>query len=114
MIEQALREAGFTGVETVDGVVFARSNPALPEFTARAVDGAWHLSQAWPLRASDRQIAAWNALYPQVPMDIHHGETRITLWATAETLPLWAEMTEKMVAQCVAWRRATRQRDEGM
>ena len=114
MMEQALRAAGFTGIETIDGVIYARSNPALPEFTATPTGDSWQLALAWPLRATDAQIAAWTALHPAAPMDVYQGETRITLMATAESLPLWVQLVDAMVAQCVAWRRDTRQRDEGM
>lgn len=111
---QALIEAGFTGVECVEGVIFARSDPALPEFTATEIDGSWQLAQAWPLRATDAQIADWNCRHPEAAMDIYQGETRITLRIPPATLRLWANLTHEMVAQCVEWRRATRQRDEGM
>ncbi|OYZ87139.1 MAG: hypothetical protein B7Y00_05640, partial [Sphingomonadales bacterium 17-56-6] len=60
-MEQLLREAGFTGVEVLDGVIYARSDPVLPEFTATAIGGCWILAQAWPLRATPAQIAAWTA-----------------------------------------------------
>ena len=113
-MEQLLREAGFTGVETVDGVIYARSNPVLPEFTATEIEGAWQLAQSWPLRATPAQIAQWTAQHPEAPMDIHQGEAQITLRATPENLALWADLTRAMVAQCIAWRRETRQRDEGM
>ena len=113
-MEQLLREAGFIGVELVDGVVYARSDPALPEFTATEIAGCWQLALAWPLRASTSQIVQWTALHPEAPMDIHQGETRITLRATPETLALWTDLTRAMAAQCIAWRRETRQRDEGM
>lgn len=113
-MEYALREAGFTGVETVDGVIYARSNPALPEFTATPAGAGWQLALAWPVRATDAQIAVWAACHPDAPMDIFEGETRITLQATAEDLPRWAGLVEAMVAKCLEWRRTTRQRDEGM
>lgn len=113
-MEQALREAGFTGVEAVDGVIYARSDPALPEFTATALGADWLLAQAWPLRATEAQIAVWTVLHPDAPMDIHHGETRISMLAAPADLPRWREVTAAMVVQCVDWRRATRQRDEGM
>lgn len=113
-MEDALRAAGFTSVEAVDGVIYARSNPALPEFTVTFLAGEWQLAQSWPLRATSAQIAAWNLENPDAEMDIHHGETRITAVARPETLRLWVKLTEKMVAQCTAWRRETRQRDEGM
>ncbi|WP_054008155.1 hypothetical protein [Cypionkella psychrotolerans] len=113
-MEQLLREAGFTGVEVVDGVIYARSDPTFPEFTATQSGRDWLFAQAWPLRATPAQIAQWTAQHPDAPMDIYQGETRITLRATPENLTLWADLTRAMVAQCVAWRRATRQRDEGM
>ena len=114
MMEQALREAGFSGVEVVDGVIYARSDAALPEFTATPAGADWILSQAWPLRATDVQMADWTAQHPDAPMEIGNGETRISMRATPADLPRWREVTAAMVAQCVAWRRATRQRDEGM
>lgn len=114
MMEQALRAAGFARVETVDGVICARSTAVLPEFTATRMGAGWQLSFAWPLRASPAQCAEWTAAHPIAPMDIHHGETRITLLASPETLPLWRDLMDAMVSNCTAWRRATRQRDEGM
>jgi hypothetical protein len=113
-MEQALREVGFTGVETVDGVIYARVSATLPEFTVSKTGDIWQLAQAWPLRASEAQIAAWTALNPHAPMDLFQGETRITLPFTPENLGLWAGLVEQMVAKCTQWRRATRQRDEGM
>lgn len=113
-MEQLLRAAGFAGVETVDGVIYARNDPTFPEFTATQIGADWLLAQAWPLRATPAQIAQWTAQHPEAPMDIHQGETRITLRATPEHLAVWADLTRAMVAQCIAWRRETRQRDEGM
>ena len=113
-MEQLLRAAGFTGVETVDGVIYARSDAALPEFTVTETATGWILAQAWPLRATAAQIASWNARHPEALMDIHQGETRITLPVSPENLARWAALTQEMVTQCVAWRRETRQRDEGM
>ena len=113
-MEQLLRAAGFTGVETVDGVIYARSDPALPEFTVTETATGWILAQAWPLRATAAQIASWNARHPEALMDIHQGETRITLPVSSGNLTRWVDLTREMVTQCVAWRRETRQRDEGM
>lgn len=113
-MEQLLREAGFTGVEAVEGVIYARSEPTYPEFTATQIGANWFLAQTWPLRATPAQIAEWTVRHPDAPMDIYQGETRITLRSSPENLALWADLTRAMVAQCVAWRRATRQRDEGM
>jgi hypothetical protein len=113
-MENALHEAGFIGVETVGDVIYARTSPALPEFTVALSAGKWQLAQSWPLRATPAQIAVWNAENPNAVMDIHQGETRITAILSPETLGRWADLTLKMVAQCTAWRRETRQRDEGM
>jgi hypothetical protein len=113
-MEQTLRAAGFIGVETLDGVIYARSDAALPEFTVSENAGQWQLAFAWPLRATPAQVAAWNSLHPDATMDIFQGETRITMAATAENLALWAVLIAEMVAKCTLWRRATRQRDEGM
>ena len=113
-MEHLLRAAGFTGVEAVGGVIYARSDPTFPEFTATQIGAIWLLAQTWPLRATPAQIADWTAQHPDAPMDISQGETRITLRATPENLALWAELTRAMVAHCVAWRRETRQRGEGM
>jgi hypothetical protein len=113
---KALGAAGFSGIEVVDGVIYARSRPELPDFTAVAADGDYLLSFAWPLRATLAQIADWNARHPGVVMDIHLGETRIRRYVAADLAVLhnWATLIDVMVAQCTLWRRATRQQDEGM
>jgi hypothetical protein len=115
-MQKALLQAGFFGVEMAAGVIYARSRPELPEVTALAEGEAYLLGFAWPLRATAAQIAEWNALHPAVRMDIHQGETRIRTYAAAEPTALrdWAGVIDEMVAQCTLWRRATRQRDEGM
>ena len=113
-MEDALRKAGFSGVETAGGVIYARTDPALPEFTATPAGQGWQLALSWPLRATDAQIADWTAQHPDAPMDIHQGETRITAQVPPTTLPHWAALVQAMVAHCTGWRRNTRQRDEGM
>ena len=55
MMEQALRDAGFTGVEMVEGVIYARSNPVLPEFTATQTADGWQLALQ-RMRAGDKWI----------------------------------------------------------
>lgn len=113
-MEDELKAAGFSGVETVAGVIYARLNPAQPEFTATPDGQGWQMALAWPLRATEAQIAAWMALHPDAPMDIHNGETRVTLQIPPGTLPGWAATVEAMIATCTGWRRGSRQRDEGM
>ncbi len=111
MIDQLIA-AGFSGVEMVDGVIYARSHPAVPEFIARQHAAAWQLEIAWPVRATDMQRAAWNSAHPDAQLDIYNGETRMVMGA--DDLPRWAMLCDKMVIQCTQWRRETRQRDEGM
>lgn len=115
-MEQALLQAGFSGVEVQSGVIYARINPALPEFTATPDGAFWMLAQAWPLRATGAQIMGWMAAHPDAPMDIFQGETRIRMRVAADPAALhrWAAVCEQMVAKCTEWRRSTRQRDEGM
>jgi hypothetical protein len=113
-MEHLLREAGFIGIEVLDGVIYARSDPTFPEFTATRVDNIWTLAQTWPLRSTPAQVLDWSTQHPDAPMDIHQGETRITLRATPDNLKLWGNLTQTMVSQCIVWRRETRQRDEGM
>lgn len=115
-MEQALHQAGFTGIETQAGVIYARISPALPEFTATPDGAFWMLAQAWPLRATALQMAAWVQAHPDAPMDIFQGETRIRMRVSADPAVLrrWAEVCEQMVTKCTEWRRSTRQRDEGM
>ncbi len=112
----ALQEAGFSGVDVVDGVIYARARAELPECTASPQSEGYLLAFAWPLRATSAQIATWNARHPSVPMDIHQGETRIRARANAEVAALrnWAALIDMMVANCTEWRRASRQQDEGM
>ncbi len=114
-MDEALRQAGFGGVEVVGEVIYARVRPEWPEFTCVAEGEGWQLAFAWPLRATGAQIAGWTAEHPEVPMDLHAGETRIRMRVDgAESLQHWAGMVAEMVARCTLWRRETRQRDEGM
>lgn len=110
----AIRTAGFYGVTDEGGVIYARSNPALPEFTAVFDGEAWRLAIVWPLRATAEQLAGWNNLYPDTPLDTDLGETRMQMRATPDDLAKWAQRVDLMVAKCTRWRRVTRQRDEGM
>ena len=104
----------FQGVVTQGGVIYARTAPHLPEFTATPDGAGWVMAFAWPLRATPAQMAGWNDLYPDCPMDTDTGETRIRMRAGADDLALWAERLGHMVAKCTQWRRDSRQRDEGM
>jgi hypothetical protein len=114
----AMRDAGFVGIECENGIVYARSHAALPEFTASPHGDGWCFSIAWPLRASADQCADWARLHPDAPLDVALGETRMQFLTTAQdaktALARWADLVAQMVATCTLWRRATRQMDEGM
>lgn len=115
-MREALAAAGFSGIEEFDGVVYARSRPELPDFSATVEGQSCLLAFAWPLRATSAQMAEWNLLHPGLAMDVHLGETRIRTRAAVAPAALrdWAEVIDAMVATCSLWRRATRQQDEGM
>ena len=110
----AMQAAGFVGVEAVGDVIYARANPAQPEFTVSPEGAAWRFAIQWPLRASEAQRRAWNALHPDAPLDLDLGETRMQFLGGVNELPRWAALVDEMVATCTKWRRATRQMDEGM
>lgn len=116
MIE-ALKAAGFPGVEAEGEVIHARLWSASVEFTARPEEGGWRLALQWPLRASAAQIAAWNDGHPEAPMDLHLGETRLSMRLQSgdgEALHRWSALAEEAVATCIRWRRAQRAPGEGM
>lgn len=110
----ALQNAGFQGVTDEGGVVYARTRADLPEFTATPMGTTWRLAIVWPLRANAAQLAGWNDLYPDTPLDTDTGETRMMMQANADDLANWAKRVDLMLVKCTEWRRATRQRDEGM
>lgn len=113
-MQAALQAAGFVGIEVQGDTIYARANPAQPEFTVSPEGAAWRFAIQWPLRASDAQRKAWNALHPDAPLDVDLGETRMQFLGGVDDLPRWADLVAEMVVTCTAWRRATRQMDEGM
>jgi hypothetical protein len=113
-MQNAMRAAGFVGIEDAGGVIYARTHAALPEFTATPEGDMWRFAIIWPLRASDAQRAAWGAMHPDAPLDVDLGETRMQFCAGRAGLGRWADLVAEMVATCTRWRRATRQQDEGM
>jgi hypothetical protein len=112
----ALRAAGFGGIEAEGEVIHARLWASSVEFTATPEAGRWRLALQWPVRASDAQRAGWSSSHPEAPMDIHLGETRVSMLVTGESaeLHLWAALAEQAVAEMIRWRRAQRQPGEGM
>ena len=111
-----LRAVGFPGVEAEGKTVHARLWASSVDFTATQDGDQWHLALHWPVRASDAQRAQWNASHPDAPMDIHKGETRLSMRVQPEDQPalhLWAALAEQAVAQLILWRRAQRAPGEG-
>lgn len=114
MMLDALRVAGFVGVEQQGDVIYARCNAAQPEFTVCSEGAIWRFALCWPLRASPAQMAEWAAKHPDAPLDVDLGETRLQFWGKTQDLPKWADLAAEMTATCTLWRRRTRQMDEGM
>ncbi|MFN3846939.1 MAG: hypothetical protein ACK4RZ_14110 [Paracoccaceae bacterium] len=115
MIE-ALKAAGFPGVEADGPIVHARLWASSLEFTASPRASDWRLCLQWPVRATAAQCASWTAAYPDCPMDIHLGETRVSTvvdQTDIEALRRWAAVAEDAVAQMIRWRRAQRLPGEG-
>lgn len=111
----ALRAAGFTGVEEEAGVIYARLSASGAEFRVEPEGAAWVLSLTWPVRGSAAQRAAWMARHPGAELDIHQGETRLRLRISgADELPHWAALAEAAVVAMVGWRRQQRAPGEGM
>lgn len=113
----ALRSAGFPGVVAEEGVVHARLWGSSVEFTATPEQGLWRLALQWPVRATEMQRSAWNLLHPTAPLDIHLGETRLSMLVSGSDpaeLHFWAAVAEEAIARMISWRRAQRQPGEGM
>lgn len=116
-LAEGMRAAGFSGVEDEGRRVFARLAGAGAEFVADAEGGHWHLSISRPVRAGAPQLADWASHHPDTPLDIHLGETRLRLTVPAgdtSALIRWEALAEAMVIACNRWRRAQRDRGEGM
>ncbi|MDR7123409.1 hypothetical protein [Pseudotabrizicola sp. 4114] len=115
MIE-ALRQAGFLAVEAEGDTIHARLWAASVDFTSTPEGDHWHLALQWPVRANDAQRAQWNAAHPDAAMDIHNGETRLSMRVPpgdVQALHLWTALAEQAVADLIRWRRAQRQPGEG-
>lgn len=113
----ALHAAGFVGIECDGPAIHARLWSSSVEFVATPEGDAWVLVVQWPVRATPAQLTLWNAQHPLAPMDIHMGETRVTMRVSAgdaDALHTWAAVAEAMVARAIRWRRAQRAPGEGM
>ncbi|MDO8883010.1 hypothetical protein, partial [Pseudotabrizicola sp.] len=112
----ALRQAGFLAVESDGRVLHARLWASSVEFTATPEDEQWRLALHWPVRATDPQRTQWNVAHPDAPMDIHNGETRLSMQVLPrdpQSLHHWAAVAEEAVGNLIRWRRAQRQPGEG-
>lgn len=112
-----LKRAGFLAVEAEGDILHARLWSSSIEFTATPKSHGWLLALQWPVRATQAQLDGWNDAHPGAPMDLHLGETRLTMQAEAGDLMRlaeWAAMAEKAVATCIKWRKAQRAPGEGM
>lgn len=120
MLAEALKAAGFVGVEVAGpGRVFARAEgPDSPEFLAEAVQGGWRFSLTHAVRAGKVAVDDWNARHPEAQIDVETGETRLVMHLPADPgrddLIRWAGLAERFVQQALAWRRARRAAGEGM
>ena len=116
-LAEALRAAGFPGVEVEGGQVFARLVSADVEFSGVEGSEGWALSISRPVRATAAQRAGWAARHPGAELDIWQGETRLMQRIAAgdrAALLHWAALAEELVVACLDWRRAQRARGEGM
>ncbi|WP_103332395.1 hypothetical protein [Pseudotabrizicola formosa] len=112
----ALRVAGFLAVEVEGDTIHARLWASSVDFTATPEGDRWHLALLWPVRSSDAQRAQWNADHPEALMDLHNGETRLSMHVGAQDLQglaRWASLAELAIARMIRWRRAQRQPGEG-
>ena len=111
----ALRAAGFDGVEHDGGTLFARTHASAAEFQITGDGGRWTATFAHPVRAPGSDLVAWNALCPHASLDIHRGETRLSMQLNRpDDLSEWRRVLLAMMARSLDWRRIQRQKDEGM
>jgi hypothetical protein len=116
MIE-ALRAAGFLGVESDGPKLHARLWASSVEFTATPDDHGWTLALHWPVRTSQAQRDGWNKTHPTAQMDLDLGETRLSMQVPEgdpQALIVWSAIAEQAIAHLTRWRRAQRQPGEGM
>lgn len=111
----AMRAAGFQGVESDGGTLYARLPVSGAEFHAVAIADEWLMALCRPLRATAAQVQGWQARHPDTGLDIWQGETRLTLRLRADAAALqhWAALAEEFVAESLIWRRGQRAGGEG-
>ena len=108
ILAQALRSAGFDGVETDGLTLYARTADAL-EFQAKA-DDLYRLSIRFAVRATDAERADWMRANPKGRLEIAAGETELTLSLPLDAdlpkaLSEWAKLVHAGAVAAVEWRR---------
>lgn len=117
MIASALQKAGFPDVEVEGEVIHARLNASGIEFRAEPEGQAYRLMLHWPMRAPEAALAEWNHQSPEALMDIHRGETRLSMLVSGqepEAFIRWSTLADEGIAAMVRWRRVQRAPGEGM
>lgn len=113
----AISDAGYPGVEAEGEVIHARLPSSQAEWFATPEGDLWRFAIKRQVRATEAQMAEWNSRMGDTPMDIHLGETRVSMMVAAgdaEAIRMWDAVAEECVATTLRWRRAQRERGEGM
>ncbi len=108
-VKAALAAAGFCGIETETGVVYARIAAQAPEFRAEATEAGWRLVLPWNVRPPAQAMADWNARMGVARMQVIEGEAALVMPFTGpEDLPRWQALAAEAEAHFIRWRRARR------
>ena len=108
-VAQALKAAGFCGIEADQGTVYARVVPQAPEFRVEPGDSGWWLVLPWNVTPPPEALALWNARMGEARMAVQQGEARLVMpFAGPDVLPRWAALAGEAEALFVAWRRGRR------
>lgn len=114
-LAQALQAAGFVGIELSHGQVYGRLTAADGEFTARPTAQGCEMVLCRSVRAADWQMAHWALLYPDAPLDLWQGETRLRMVVAPDPAGFarWSALAEAFALAATRWRKGQRDRGEG-
>ena len=108
-VAEALRAAGFCGIEAEGGVIYARVAPQAPEFRAEQGAAGWRLVLPWNISPPPAALAAWNAAMGSARMRLVQGEAQLVMaYPGPEVLPRWAALAGEAEAHFIQWRRQRR------